>query len=485
MTAYSGVTKAIVARVREIAPETHMIWGGIHPIIHPEDAITADVDAICTGEGEFAFAEYLDHLVAGRDPTKTRNFWFKRGDDVVRNPFRPLMSTDDMESLPFTKYGGTEWIHREGQGFVPVGLDDYLDAAGCAYNAIWSIGCPFHCSFCGNTKFIANDPKYRKIRHPSARYIVDEVNAARERMPHISSVIFQDDSFMAIPLGEIEEFAELWKARVGLPFTVFGVIPNYVRKQKFDILTWAGMNRIRMGVQSGCERTLAFYRRPTPIAKVEAAAEVCASFAPRYHIPPTYDLILDNPVETRDDLVETLEFLYRLARPYTLNLYSLKVIPNTALAEAIAESGVDIEEFSSTYNKIRPSAMNLIVYLLTFWRPPRWLFSRLLARVEGTSPTQTDSPGLGFVLRFLYLTKRSVSQLLYMEFSNLPGRTGYYAWKLGVIAFWQKHFQPRPPHPGLHAASARQERNGGRGERAADPGVARAPHRGRDRPAAS
>src|SRR5205085_6226910 len=55
MTGYADLTRQVIGRLRTIDPSTFIIWGGIHPIIHPEDAIQAEVDAICTGEGEFAF----------------------------------------------------------------------------------------------------------------------------------------------------------------------------------------------------------------------------------------------------------------------------------------------------------------------------------------------------------------------------------------------------------------------------------------------
>src|SRR5438270_6848849 len=92
MTGYSDLTKRLAKRVREIAPQSYVMWGGIHPIIYAEDAITADVDAICTGEGEHAFEEWLDAFKRGADSTKTANFWFKRDGVIQRNPFRPLMS---------------------------------------------------------------------------------------------------------------------------------------------------------------------------------------------------------------------------------------------------------------------------------------------------------------------------------------------------------------------------------------------------------
>lgn len=457
MTGYAEITHRLISRVREIRPDAFMIWGGIHPIIHPEDAITADVDAICTGEGEFAFEELLHALKEGRDHTQVKNFWFKNGDEVLRNHFLPLMTNEAMEALPFPQFGEGERIYREREGFVEMGVGDYLANDGLTYTTLWSIGCPFHCAFCGNTKFIANDPKYKRIRHPSARYIVEEVKTARRRFPHISHVSFHDDSFMAIPYEQLEEFAQLWHDELSIPFAVYGVIPNYVKREKFEILTWAGMNRIRMGIQSGSEEILNFYRRPTPPEKIRAASQVIGSFTPRYHIPPSYDIIMDNPVETRQDVIDTLELLYGLPRPFTLFIYSLKVIPNTELERAMRERGIDLEQIDSSYASIPPRWANLLLYVLTFWRPPRWLFDLMLRRVRASGEPQPLYPRLGLVLRAAYLTRKVVNHLRFMDFSLIPGWSGYVAWRLGLVGFWQRRVRRRLPRP---APPARRYRPG-------------------------
>jgi radical SAM superfamily enzyme YgiQ (UPF0313 family) len=451
MTGYAELTRRLIKRVKELDPSTFVIWGGIHAIIQPEDAILADVDAICTGEGEFAFEELHQLMLEGRDHTNVKNFWFKQPDgSVLKNHFLPLMSVEQMESLPFPQYGEGETIYESGQGFRPMTARHYIDNDGLSYTTLWSIGCPFHCTYCGNTKFISNDAKYKRIRHPSARYIVDEVKTARERFPHLSHVSFHDDSFMAIPYREIEEFAELWKAELDLPFAVYGVIPNYVKREKFELLTWAGMNRVRMGIQSGSRRTLDFYKRPSPPEKILAAGEVNASFAPKYHIPPAYDIITDNPIETREDIKETLQLLYDMDRPYTLFIYSLKVIPNTELERAMKERGVDIEEISATFMSIPPRLNNLLLYVLTMWRPPEWLWKRLLKHVKASTEEQRLYPRLGSLLRGMYLSRRALSHLAKHDFSAIPGRTGYYFWRLGLVGMWRKHMTkrlPRPPRP--------------------------------------
>jgi radical SAM superfamily enzyme YgiQ (UPF0313 family) len=448
MTGYADLTRRVITRVRELNPGGYQIWGGIHPIIHPEDAILADVDAICTGEGEFAFHELYELFRDGRDHTEVRNFWFKdAAGNVTRNQFLPLMTEEQMETLPFPQYGEGESLYRPGKGFTEMRVGDFLANDGLGYTTLWSIGCPFHCTFCGNTKFIANDPKYKRLRHPSARYIVDEVKAVRERLPHVSQVSFHDDSFMAIPYAEIERFAELWRAEVGIPFAVYGVIPNYVKQDKFEILTWAGMNRVRMGIQSGSKRILDFYKRPAPPEKVLEAGNTIAAFAPKYHIPPAYDIIMDNPVETREDVVDTLELLYKMARPYTLFIYSLKVIPNTQLETLMKERGIDLDEINSSYQSIPPRAANLVLYTLALCRPPRWIFNRMLKRVKASTEPQKLYPRLGTALRFAYLSKRALSHLRVMDFSIIPGWTGYVLWRTGVTKAWQKRFTARYPRP--------------------------------------
>lgn len=445
MTGYAALTADIIRHIRILNPKTYIVWGGIHPIIVPDDAIR-HADAICTGEGEFAFRDFFEDFNNGRDYTATKNFNFKRNDEIIRNPFLPLMTNEEMTALPAPHYGVDERIYIPGKGWMDLERKQYLDYNGLGYHTVWSIGCPFKCTYCGNTKFIENDKAYRKMRHPSVRYIVDEVKHALSVHPHLSTVMFHDDSFMALPIETLEEFARTWKREVDVPFCVFGVIPNYVRADKLELLISAGLNRVRMGIQSGSERILKFYDRPTPLPRVMAAATTLSQYS-RYMIPAAYDIILDNPVETHQDVVDNIEFLDKLPKPFTLNLFSLRSIPNTELEKQMAERNIDIDKISADYMHNAPTLANCLVYLIAAGRVPRFIYSYFLARARPLMEPQPRYPILTRLCRLIYLTKRAFDHLRFMDFSILTGNTGYVLWRAGVIGFWRRHFVPKLAFP--------------------------------------
>ena len=442
MTGYAELTADIIRHIRMLNPNTYIVWGGIHPIIVPEDAIQ-HADAVCTGEGEFAFQQFYESFTAGKDYSKTPNFWFRQGDEVVKNGFLPLMSNEQMTALPQLHYGHSELIYDpEQHGYMPLTTEHYLAHNGLSYNTVWSIGCPFKCTYCGNTKFIENDKTYRKIRHPSVPFIVEEFKQALAVHPHISTIVFHDDSFLALPLRTLDAFAREYKTQVGVPFCIQGVIPNYVRGDKMEVLLDAGLNRVRMGIQNGSERILKFYDRPTPPPKVSEAASILSQYH-RYMIPPAYDIIVDNPVETREDVVENLQFLYNLARPFTLNIFSLRSIPNTELERQMKERKISLDDISANYSHNAPTMANCLIYLIATMRVPLFLFHFMLARSRALLEPQPQYPKLSMVCRALYLTKRALNHLRFMDFSVLTGRTGYFLHRIGFIKFWEKHFVPR------------------------------------------
>jgi len=437
MTQYSTTVNEIITSIRRLNPSAYIVWGGIHPIIYPEDAIKY-ADAVCTGEGEFAFKTFLELFKNKKDYTNTPSFWFRKDNRVIKNTNLPLMQQNEIDELPPLLYEDGELIYHNGKGFKTINTNDFLQFSGLAYSTVWSIGCPLKCTYCGNSKFIEYDKGYRRLRHSSPRTIVDEIKRAKFKQPHISTIVFHDDSFLALPYAVLEQFCKLWKAEVRIPFAVLGIIPNYVREDKIALLLDAGMNRVRMGIQSGSENILEFYKRPTKLKRIKEATKIFNKFK-KYMIPPAYDIILENPLEKPEDTRATVDMLYEMPRPFTLNIYALRLIPGTQLAKDIKDKGLDIPSIDSSYHSGYSRTLgNIIVFVLTVYKIPKWLFKILHNKIYPAHDKQPKYPISFIFFRTAYIVKRAFDHLRFLDFSVLPGRTGYFLWKLGIIKFWQR-----------------------------------------------
>lgn len=440
MTPYEHQTRQIIDAVREKNPDVFIVWGGSHPILSPEDAIH-HVNAICTGEGETAYRLFFERFRDGEDFCATPNFWFRKGKEVIRNTFLPLQSNLDLSSLPHPLYANNEIIFQTRRGFQPVSLGHYLDNNQLSYSTLWSLGCPYKCAYCGNNKMIDNDPAYRIIRHLSVNHIIEEVKGVLVRHPHIQSIVFLDDSLIAIKLDVLAEFAKRWRAEIGLPFFVFGVIPAFVEREKIALLVQAGLNRLRMGIQSGSDLILAFYNRPSNAKRIKRACDIISEFSPNM-IPPAYDIILDNPIETRQDILDTVQLLYDLPRPYNIYPFSLSAIPNTELhkkLKAIDENLFGIE--NKDYFSVTPTMGNILIVMMSIFRPPLWLKTFMCARIKPLAEAPTLYPILFNLVLILKIIKHTFYRVWHMDVPERCGRLGWWLWRLGVFrlrGFWKR-----------------------------------------------
>ena len=213
-----------------------------------------------------------------------------------------------------------------------------------------------------------------------------------------------------------------------------------MREDKIALLLDAGMNRIRMGIQSGSENILEFYKRPTKLKKIKEATQIFNKFK-KYMIPPAYDIILENPIEKIEDTRATVDMLFEMPRPFTLNIFALRSIPNTQLAKDMKDRGYDVPSIESSYHAGYYRTLgNIMVFALTVFKVPNWIFKKLRNKIYPVHNEQPKYPFFFIIFRSGYYIKRAYDHLRFMDFSVLPGKTGYYLWKFGIIKFWHKFF---------------------------------------------
>ena len=88
--------------VRAAKPESLIVLGGpeVGPIAEDVLAEQPAVDIVVRGEGEETFADLLDALLSGRDPSRIEGVTARRGERIVSAPDRPLIADLDSSRRP-------------------------------------------------------------------------------------------------------------------------------------------------------------------------------------------------------------------------------------------------------------------------------------------------------------------------------------------------------------------------------------------------
>ena len=223
---------------RKIRDQTgaKVIFGGVHPSAVPEVVIAEDcVDAICIGEGDHAFPQYLRALEMDTLSAAIPNLWWKGRDGAVtRGP--QLGFEQDLDSLPFLDKS----LYEDEISI----RDLYMTTTGR--------GCPYRCTFCFNN-FWAKLPQRsgikggRYVRQRSVDNVIGELVAAKRRYG-IRFIDFEDDVF-TVDKKWIERFLDQYKREVRVPWMCL-THPKYVDP---DIVRWmkeAGCTWVQIGIQS-------------------------------------------------------------------------------------------------------------------------------------------------------------------------------------------------------------------------------------------
>ncbi len=327
-TPYLKIVSEMTGRLREVSG-AHIIWGGVHPTIAPEDCIEI-ADSVCVGEGERPLLDLARAFRDGSPIEETANLWIRGPEGVRKNRPRPLLQ--NLDDLPYAHLAEAEMASIE-DGRLRHGNPSKDNAL---YRIFASRGCPFACSFCYNSQFRQIfDGLGRYHRTRTVEGVFEELEAARERLPKLRRIRFDDDTFV-FPPAWIEAFAREYPRRIGLPFDIL-LNPQAADETTLRRLKEAGLVHVQVGIQSGSEDEVEeHFSREGSNAQTLELARLLNDIG----IEVTYDLILDNPLATRRDKEAMIDLLLQLPRPFALFIYSLTNFPKSEITDNLLEMGL-------------------------------------------------------------------------------------------------------------------------------------------------
>ncbi len=294
--------------IRKISPGTHIIFGGQHPTIMPDQAMRADcIDSISIGEGEDVWSEFLDRMSEGKDLLGVQGLWFRRDGEVVRNA--PRNSYVDVDAVPMPAYHLLDLERYFDIDFVRFPTVDRR-----AIQIFTSRGCPYRCIYCHDLfgkKFRGRKPElvWEEIKHLYDTYGIREF-------------MVEDDIFN-MDLNRAKRICDLIIAsglKLGFQFG------NGVRLERFDEelmlkLARAGTHHMAIAVESANDRIQKLIKKHL---KLQRFNEVLG-WAHKYKIETLGFFMLGFPGETVAEINQTIRFaseshfdeaLFSIATPY-------------------------------------------------------------------------------------------------------------------------------------------------------------------------
>jgi len=156
--------------IKSFAPETTIVWGGIHPTMLPEETLNNSfVDIVAAGEGERTIVELADALSGKRVLKGVKGLYLKdKNGRFTYTGYRELMDIADLK-MP-------SWHLIDIAKYSEIGIQT-------------GRGCPWRCRFCYNVKF-----NERRWRGKDASEVIAELKRLKESY-HIDKITFYDDNF--------------------------------------------------------------------------------------------------------------------------------------------------------------------------------------------------------------------------------------------------------------------------------------------------
>jgi len=333
---FSAMTYQIksAARAAEMArqalPDVRVLIGGCHATVLPERTLEEfpSFDAAVIGEGERTTAAYLGTF-AGSPVTETEvlGLCFRHDGSVQRTPERPFIQEPD--TLPFP-------------AFHLFPLARYFPFYSRKYKRELPIsssrGCPHRCCFC-------HTAMGRKIRFRSAESLVAEIRHHRSRFG-VEQIIFTDENFT----GNREQARAFCRQIVEAGLNT-GV--NYICQSRVAIdrdtlvaMKEAHFTHITYGIESGNQEILDRVQKGIRLEQSERAVR----WAHELGMVTDGNFILGLPGETRETILETIDFACKLPLDYA-SFFLLVPYPGTEVMEMARQGRANLVLLSEDWDE--------------------------------------------------------------------------------------------------------------------------------------
>jgi len=313
---------------KEIFPEKIVFAGGHFATFNYERLMNEckSIDYVVLSEGEITVHELVNTIEQEKLPENVPGIAYRSSSKgIIVTPRRKLIT--DLDMLPFP-------------------CRDVYNKRMPEYALIeTSRGCWGKCGFCSVPAFFSfcEGPVWR-TRSPKS--IVDEIEYICERWG-ITCFDFVDDNFVGVGNAgkeKLEGFADLIRSRgMKIRFNIACRVDS-ISVENLSMLKEVGLDKVYIGLESGCNITLKRYGKNTTVADNERAVNIVKSLG----LNAKLNFIMFDPWMTIDEFRETLQFIEKIDCydyvHWTSLLNSYKPMTGTIMYERLYQNYAPINE---------------------------------------------------------------------------------------------------------------------------------------------
>jgi len=308
--------------LKPTCPAATIVCGGPHMTLCPESFMqsASSVSYGIMSEGEVAIVELALALQAESSPSGIPGVVWRRGAEVLVNPWQPPSQLDSLPLPNLDVIDGFSW-------------------EGYRYPIVTSRGCPFDCIYCCVNKLTGS----RKWRFRSPENVIHELETV-SRTKGITAFEIWDDNFTL----DLKRAKAICRLMIERNLKLSWYCHNGIRADRIDmelgrLMKQAGCTSIAFGIESGNPATFDSIKKGEPLSAVVEAVRIVKAVG----INAVGYFIIGLPGDTLERFMETVRFQRALKLDYYV-FGMLIPYPHTEVWDIVQERGVMFCEITQT-----------------------------------------------------------------------------------------------------------------------------------------
>ncbi|NUN23463.1 MAG: radical SAM protein [Candidatus Jettenia caeni] len=291
---------------------------GPYASIFPKETLrkTRSIRRLITGEFELP----VQDVIEGKADKDIPNLVYKEGDDVIQNPERPYLNTEQLNQIPFLSRFFKRHLHiyRYKTISEPYPFMDIMTGRGCKWG---------HCTYC---LWVNSYIKGSTYNCRSIDNVIEELWFISKEMPEIRSLMLQDDTFTE---ERIIEFCEA-KLKTGIKLSWSCYARGDIAYDVLKLMKKANCLNLHVGFESADKSILSTIKKGVTKDRMTRFALDAKRVGLRIH----GDFGIGFPDETRESIHETVDWACEI-RPHTVQFQLMIPFPGTPFYAELKEKG--------------------------------------------------------------------------------------------------------------------------------------------------